>query len=129
MRQVLHQMNENQIHFSCFSAKTPISAFLETLCEVCTINAQMFYAEPNYDYAGVCQIIDGEFSASRYNSFEEGFYVHKNEDFWDLVIAMVIEGAFEDEDDLESNYSFLTDADFKRLKSTIEVTKKYLKRA
>ena len=115
---------KNEISFFCETAWSPPIPFLQNLCEMYKVNANLFYSEGGVGFSGETTFTwnDGELDV--YDDeceYLEGIYKYSREEFWSEVESRV--DSILDEDlsleDFISEFDFVSDED------KVELTRLY----
>jgi hypothetical protein len=115
---------KDEISFFCETAWSPPIPFLQNLCEMYKVNANLFYSEGGVGFAGESTFnwVDGELEA--YDDecgFLEGMYKFSKEEFW-AEVEYRTDCIIDEEQTLEdflAEFSFVTDED------KVELTRLY----
>ena len=115
---------KNEISFFCETAWSPPIPFLQNLCEMYKVNANLFYSEGGVGFAGETTFTwnDGELDV--YDDecgYLEGIYKYSREEFWSEVESRV-DSLLEEEQTLED---FISEFDFVSEEDTLELTRLY----
>ena len=111
---------KDEISFFCETAWSPPIPFLQNLCEMYKVNANLFYSEGGVGFAGETTFTwnDGELDV--YDDecgYLEGIYKYSREEFWSEVESRV-DSILDEELSLEdfiSEFDFVTDEDKEKL--------------
>jgi hypothetical protein len=111
---------KDEISFFCETAWSPPIPFLQNLCEMYKVNANLFYSEGGVGFAGETTFnwVDGELEV--YDDecgYLEGIYKYSREEFWSEVESRV-DCILDEELSLEdfiSEFDFVTDEDKEEL--------------
>jgi hypothetical protein len=115
---------KDEISFSCETAWSPPIPFLQNLCEMYKVNANLFYSEGGVGFSGESTFnwVDGELEV--YDDecgYLEGIYKYSREEFWSEVeyrTDCIIDEELSLEDFI-SEFDFVTDED------KVELTRLY----
>ena len=115
---------KNEITFFCETAWSPPIPFLQNLCEMYKVNANLFYSEGGVGFAGETTFTwnDGELDV--YDDecgYLEGIYKYSREEFWSEVESRV-DSILDEELSLED---FISEFDFVSEEDTLELTRLY----
>ena len=115
---------KNEISFFCETAWSPPIPFLQNLCEMYKVNANLFYSEGGVGFSGETTFTwnDGELDV--YDDeceYLEGIYKYSREEFWSEVESRV-DSILDEEQTLED---FLGEFDFVSEEDTLELTRLY----
>lgn len=115
---------KNEISFFCETAWSPPIPFLQNLCEMYKVNANLFYSEGGVGFAGETTFTwnDGELDV--YDDecgYLEGIYKYSREEFWSEVESRV-DSILDEELSLED---FISEFDFVSEEDTLELTRLY----
>ena len=115
---------KNEISFFCETAWSPPIPFLQNLCEMYKVNANLFYSEGGVGFSGETTFTwnDGELDV--YDDecgYLEGIYKYSREEFWSEVESRV-DSILDEELSLED---FISEFDFVSEEDTLELTKLY----
>ena len=115
---------KNEISFFCETAWSPPIPFLQNLCEMYKVNANLFYSEGGVGFAGETTFnwVDGELDV--YDDecgYLEGIYKYSREEFWSEVESRV-DSILDEELSLED---FISEFDFVSEEDTLELTRLY----
>ena len=107
---------KNEISFFCETAWSPPIPFLQNLCEMYKVNANLFYSEGGVGFAGETTFTwtDGELDV--YDDeceYLEGIYKYSREEFWSEVESRV-DSILDEEQTLEDflgEFEFVSDED------------------
>ena len=107
---------KNEISFFCETAWSPPIPFLQNLCEMYKVNANLFYSEGGVGFSGETTFTwnDGELDV--YDDecgYLEGIYKYSREEFWSEVESRV-DSILDEELSLEdfiSEFDFVSDED------------------
>jgi hypothetical protein len=116
--------NKDEIIFSCETAWSPPIPFLQHLCEMYKVNANLFYSEGGVGFSGESTFnwVDGELEV--YDDecgYLEGIYKYSREEFWSEVEYKT--DCILDED--QSLEDFLGEFDFVSEEDKVELTRLY----
>jgi hypothetical protein len=116
--------NKDEIIFSCETAWSPPIPFLQNLCEMYKVNANLFYSEGGVGFSGESTFnwVDGELEV--YDDecgYLEGIYKYSREEFWSEVESRV-DCILDEELSLED---FISEFDFVSEEDTLELTRLY----
>jgi len=111
---------KDEISFSCETAWSPPIQFIQNLCEMYKVNANLFYSEGGIGFAGETTFtwVDGELDV--YDDecgYLEGIYKYSKEDFWGEVEFGTDSIIDEDQslEDFLSEFQFVSHEDKKEL--------------
>ena len=115
---------KDEISFFCETAWSPPIPFLQNLCEMYKVNANLFYSEGGVGFSGETTFTwnDGELDV--YDDecgYLEGIYKYSREEFWSEVESRV-DSILDEEQTLED---FLGEFDFVSEEDTLELTRLY----
>ena len=115
---------KNEISFFCETAWSPPIPFLQNLCEMYKVNANLFYSEGGVGFSGESTFnwVDGELEV--YDDecgYLEGIYKYSREEFWSEVESRV-DSILDEELSLED---FISEFDFVSEEDTLELTRLY----
>ena len=115
---------KDEISFFCETAWSPPIPFLQNLCEMYKVNANLFYSEGGVGFAGETTFTwnDGELDV--YDDecgYLEGIYKYSREEFWSEVESRV-DSILDEELSLED---FISEFDFVSEEDTLELTRLY----
>ena len=115
---------KDEISFFCETAWSPPIPFLQHLCEMYKVNANLFYSEGGVGFSGESTFnwVDGELEV--YDDecgYLEGIYKYSREEFWSEVESRV-DSILDEEQTLED---FLGEFDFVSEEDTLELTRLY----
>ena len=115
---------KNEISFFCETAWSPPIPFLQNLCEMYKVNANLFYSEGGVGFAGETTFTwnDGELDV--YDDecgYLEGIYKYSREEFWSEVESRV-DSILDEELSLED---FISEFDFVSEEDKVELTRLY----
>ena len=115
---------KDEISFFCETAWSPPIPFLQHLCEMYKVNANLFYSEGGVGFSGETTFTwnDGELDV--YDDecgYLEGIYKYSREEFWSEVESRV-DSILDEEQTLED---FLGEFDFVSEEDTLELTRLY----
>ena len=115
---------KDEISFFCETAWSPPIPFLQHLCEMYKVNANLFYSEGGVGFSGESTFnwMDGELEV--YDDecgYLEGIYKYSREEFWSEVESRV-DSILDEEQTLED---FLGEFDFVSEEDTLELTRLY----
>ena len=115
---------KNEISFFCETAWSPPIPFLQNLCEMYKVNANLFYSEGGVGFSGETTFTwnDGELDV--YDDecgYLEGIYKYSREEFWSEVESRV-DSILDEELSLED---FISEFDFVSEEDTLELTRLY----
>ena len=115
---------KNEISFFCETAWSPPIPFLQHLCEMYKVNANLFYSEGGVGFSGETTFTwnDGELDV--YDDecgYLEGIYKYSREEFWSEVESRV-DSILDEELSLED---FISEFDFVSEEDTLELTRLY----
>ena len=115
---------KNEITFFCETAWSPPIPFLQNLCEMYKVNANLFYSEGGVGFSGETTFTwnDGELDV--YDDecgYLEGIYKYSREEFWSEVESRV-DSILDEELSLED---FISEFDFVSEEDTLELTRLY----
>lgn len=115
---------KNEITFFCETAWSPPIPFLQNLCEMYKVNANLFYSEGGVGFSGESTFnwVDGELEV--YDDecgYLEGIYKYSREEFWSEVESRV-DSILDEEQTLED---FISEFDFVSEEDTLELTRLY----
>ena len=115
---------KNEISFFCETAWSPPIPFLQNLCEMYKVNANLFYSEGGVGFSGETTFTwnDGELDV--YDDecgYLEGIYKYSREEFWSEVESRV-DSILDEEQSLED---FISEFDFVSEEDTLELTRLY----
>lgn len=115
---------KNEISFFCETAWSPPIPFLQNLCEMYKVNANLFYSEGGVGFSGETTFTwnDGELDV--YDDecgYLEGIYKYSREEFWSEVESRV-DSILDEEQTLED---FISEFDFVSEEDTLELTRLY----
>jgi hypothetical protein len=115
---------KNEISFFCETAWSPPIPFLQNLCEMYKVNANLFYSEGGVGFSGESTFnwVDGELEV--YDDecgYLEGIYKYSREEFWSEVESRV-DCILDEELSLED---FISEFDFVSEEDTLELTRLY----
>jgi len=115
---------KDEINFSCETAWSPPIPFLQNLCEMYKVNANLFYSEGGVGFSGESTFnwVDGELEV--YDDecgYLEGIYKYSREEFWSEV-EYRSDCIVDEELSLED---FLTEFDFVSEEDKEELTRLY----
>jgi hypothetical protein len=115
---------KNEITFFCETAWSPPIPFLQNLCEMYKVNANLFYSEGGVGFAGETTFnwVDGQLEV--YDDecgYLEGIYKYSREEFWSEVESRV-DSILDEELSLED---FISEFDFVSEEDTLELTRLY----
>ena len=111
---------KNEISFFCETAWSPPIPFLQNLCEMYKVNANLFYSEGGVGFSGETTFTwnDGELDV--YDDecgYLEGIYKYSREEFWSEVESRA-DCILDEEQSLEDfleEFDFVTDEDKEKL--------------
>lgn len=120
----MFNFSKDEINFSCETAWSPPIPFLQNLCEMYKVNANLFYSEGGVGFSGESTFnwVDGELEV--YDDecgYLEGIYKYSREEFWSEVeyrTDCIIDEELSLEDFI-SEFDFVTDED------KVELTRLY----
>ena len=117
-------ISTGEISFFCETAWSPPIPFLQNLCEMYKVNANLFYSEGGVGFAGETTFTwnDGELDV--YDDeceYLEGIYKYSREEFWSEVESRV-DSILDEEQTLED---FLGEFEFVSEEDTLELTRLY----
>ena len=120
----MFNFSKNEISFSCETAWSPPIPFLQNLCEMYKVNANLFYSEGGVGFSGESTFnwVDGELEV--YDDecgYLEGIYKYSREEFWSEVEYRA--DSILDED--QSLEDFLGEFDFVSEEDKLELTRLY----
>lgn len=115
---------KDEISFFCETAWSPPIPFLQNLCEMYKVNANLFYSEGGVGFSGETTFTwnDGELDV--YDDecgYLEGIYKYSREEFWSEVESRV-DSILDEELSLED---FISEFDFVSEEDTLELTRLY----
>ena len=115
---------KDEISFFCETAWSPPIPFLQNLCEMYKVNANLFYSEGGVGFSGETTFTwnDGELDV--YDDecgYLEGIYKYSREEFWSEVESRV-DSILDEEQTLED---FLGEFEFVSEEDTLELTRLY----
>ena len=115
---------KNEISFFCETAWSPPIPFLQNLCEMYKVNANLFYSEGGVGFSGETTFTwnDGELDV--YDDecgYLEGIYKYSREEFWSEVESRV-DSILDEELSLED---FISEFDFVSEEDKVELTRLY----
>ena len=115
---------KDEISFFCETAWSPPIPFLQNLCEMYKVNANLFYSEGGVGFAGETTFTwnDGELDV--YDDecgYLEGIYKYSREEFWSEVESRV-DSILDEEQTLED---FISEFDFVSDEDKAELTRLY----
>jgi hypothetical protein len=115
---------KNEISFFCETAWSPPIPFLQNLCEMYKVNANLFYSEGGVGFSGETTFTwnDGELDV--YDDecgYLEGIYKYSREEFWSEVESRV-DSILDEEQTLED---FISEFDFVSDEDKAELTRLY----
>ncbi len=115
---------KDEINFSCETAWSPPIPFLQNLCEMYKVNANLFYSEGGVGFSGESTFnwVDGELEV--YDDecgYLEGIYKYSREEFWSEVEYRT-DCIIDEELSLED---FISEFDFVSEEDTLELTRLY----
>ena len=115
---------KDEISFFCETAWSPPIPFLQHLCEMYKVNANLFYSEGGVGFSGETTFTwnDGELDV--YDDeceYLEGIYKYSREEFWSEVESRV-DSILDEELSLED---FISEFDFVSEEDTLELTRLY----
>ena len=115
---------KNEISFFCETAWSPPIPFLQNLCEMYKVNANLFYSEGGVGFSGETTFTwnDGELDV--YDDecgYLEGIYKYSREEFWSEVESRV-DSILDEEQTLED---FISEFDFVSDEDKVELTRLY----
>ena len=115
---------KNEISFFCETAWSPPIPFLQNLCEMYKVNANLFYSEGGVGFSGETTFTwnDGELDV--YDDecgYLEGIYKYSREEFWSEVESRV-DSILDEELSLED---FISEFDFVSDEDKVELTRLY----
>ena len=115
---------KDEISFFCETAWSPPIPFLQNLCEMYKVNANLFYSEGGVGFSGETTFnwVDGELEV--YDDecgYLEGIYKYSREEFWSEVESRV-DSILDEELSLED---FISEFDFVSEEDTLELTRLY----
>ena len=115
---------KNEISFFCETAWSPPIPFLQNLCEMYKVNANLFYSEGGVGFSGETTFTwnDGELDV--YDDecgYLEGIYKYSREEFWSEVESRV-DSILDEELSLED---FISEFNFVSEEDTLELTRLY----
>ena len=115
---------KDEISFFCETAWSPPIPFLQNLCEMYKVNANLFYSEGGVGFSGETTFTwnDGELDV--YDDecgYLEGIYKYSREEFWSEVESRV-DSILDEELSLEN---FISEFDFVSEEDTLELTRLY----
>jgi len=115
---------KDEINFSCETAWSPPIPFLQNLCEMYKVNANLFYSEGGVGFSGETTFnwVDGELEVNDDEcGYLEGIYKYSREEFWSEVESRV-DCILDEEQTLED---FLGEFDFVSDEDKEELTRLY----
>lgn len=120
----MFNFSKDEINFSCETAWSPPIPFLQNLCEMYKVNANLFYSEGGVGFSGESTFnwVDGELEV--YDDecgYLEGIYKYSREEFWSEVeyrTDCILDEELSLEDFI-SEFDFVTDED------KVELTRLY----
>jgi hypothetical protein len=120
----MFNFSKNEISFSCETAWSPPIPFLQNLCEMYKVNANLFYSEGGVGFSGETTFnwVDGQLEV--YDDecgYLEGIYKYSREEFWSEVEYRA--DSILDED--QSLEDFLGEFDFVSEEDKLELTRLY----
>ena len=120
----MFNFSKDEISFSCETAWSPPIPFLQHLCEMYKVNANLFYSEGGVGFAGESTFnwVDGELEV--YDDecgFLEGMYKFSKEEFW-AEVEYRSDCILDEEQTLED---FLSEFDFVTDEDKVELTRLY----
>ena len=115
---------KDEISFFCETAWSPPIPFLQNLCEMYKVNANLFYSEGGVGFSGETTFTwnDGELDV--YDDeceYLEGIYKYSREEFWSEVESRV-DSILDEEQTLED---FISEFDFVSDEDKVELTRLY----
>ena len=115
---------KDEISFFCETAWSPPIPFLQNLCEMYKVNANLFYSEGGVGFSGETTFTwnDGELDV--YDDeceYLEGIYKYSREEFWSEVESRV-DSILDEELSLED---FISEFDFVSEEDKLELTRLY----
>ena len=120
----MFNFSKNEISFSCETAWSPPIPFLQNLCEMYKVNANLFYSEGGVGFSGETTFnwVDGELEVNDDEcGYLEGIYKYSREEFWSEVEYRA--DSILDED--QSLEDFLGEFDFVSEEDKLELTRLY----
>jgi hypothetical protein len=116
----MFNFSKNEISFSCETAWSPPIPFLQNLCEMYKVNANLFYSEGGVGFSGETTFnwVDGELEV--YDDecgFLEGIYKYSRDEFWSEVEYRADSILDEDQslEDFLGEFEFVSDEDKEEL--------------
>lgn len=116
----MFNFSKDEISFSCETAWSPPIPFLQHLCEMYKVNANLFYSEGGVGFSGESTFnwVDGELEV--YDDecgYLEGIYKYSREEFWSEVEYRTDCIIDEDQslEDFLGEYDFVTDEEKEKL--------------
>ena len=117
------EFTKTDITFFCDTAWSPPIPFLETLCKMYGVSAELFYSEPGIGFSGKTDFTweGGELNVfDQEYEYRQGMYLLSNEEFW-CDIESDIEYALDEETDMDEfleNYkSYVSEEDLEKIKT------------
>lgn len=120
----MFNFSKDEISFSCETAWSPPIPFLQHLCEMYKVNANLFYSEGGVGFAGQTEFNWNEGILEVYDDecgYLEGIYKYSREEFWSEVESRV-DSILDEEQTLED---FISEFDFVSEEDTLELTRLY----
>ena len=115
---------KDEISFFCETAWSPPIPFLQHLCEMYKVNANLFYSEGGVGFSGETTFTWNEGELDVYDDecgYLEGIYKYSREEFWSEVESRV-DSILDEELSLED---FISEFDFVSEEDTLELTRLY----
>jgi hypothetical protein len=116
----MFNFSKNEISFSCETAWSPPIPFLQNLCEMYKVNANLFYSEGGVGFSGESTFnwVDGQLEV--YDDecgYLEGIYKYSREEFWSEVEYRADSILDEDQslEDFLGEFEFVSDEDKEEL--------------
>ena len=116
----MFNFSKNEISFSCETAWSPPIPFLQNLCEMYKVNANLFYSEGGVGFSGETTFnwVDGQLEV--YDDecgYLEGIYKYSREEFWSEVEYRADSILDEDQslEDFLGEFEFVSDEDKEEL--------------
>jgi hypothetical protein len=116
-------IEEDSISIIVNSAEDPIVLFLLELCKSYNVDATIDYYEPVNDIGGRAEFNSDGTGIQYLYSYMEALYLYANEVFFGVVLQSIKDKLFDDFEEIQQSFSFLSKDDIVKVESIWNINK------